>query len=303
MSPVAIFVYKRLKHTKELIKSLASNMLSEETDLFIFSDAAKTSIEKKDVELVRQFIHQNDYRKKFRNVMIIEEKKNKGLARSIIEGVEQIIEKYGEIIVLEDDLIVSENFLEYMNGALSFYEKCKDVWSISGYSFPMKSLVNYPHDIYYGYRGCSWGWATWKNRWEKVDWDVTSYNDFLQDKKWIKKFNRGGNDMAPMLKGQMEGKLDSWAIRWCFAQSNLNMMTVYPKKSLVENMGCDGSGTHSGNSKKFDTIRVQGSYKYRFEEVAIDKNIEKEFWKKYSDTLSKKIIRNFKKISKKLANQ
>lgn len=294
--PVALFVYKRLEHTKKMLESLAANTLSEQAELFVFSDAEKNAEEQDDVARVRQYVHQVDWQKKFGQVTIIEAKRNKGLAQSIIDGVTQIIEKYGRIIVLEDDLIVSEVFLEYMDSALAFYENIENVWSISGYSFPMKSLEYYPHDVYYGYRGCSWGWGTWRNRWEKVDWAVRDYRAFLQDKRWIKKFNRGGNDLTPMLKCQMEGKLDSWAVRWCFTQSNLDMFTIYPKDSLVENKGCDGTGTHCGENKLFDTVLRRENYKYRFEELLIDKRIAKEFWKRNSDTLDKKIRRNLRRI-------
>lgn len=296
MIPVALFVYKRLEHTRQIVESLAANTLSGQADLFVFSDAGRSIAEQEEVSLVRQYIHQTDWQKRFAQVTIIEAERNRGLARSIIDGVTQIIEKYGKIIVLEDDLVVSEIFLEYMDSALAFYKSSDNVWSISGYSFPMKSLVDYPHDVYYGYRGCSWGWGTWKDRWEKVDWNVTVYHDFILDRKWIHKFNRGGNDLAPMLQKQMEGKLDSWAVRWCFAQSNLDMFTIYPKNSLVENKGHDGSGTHCGNSRLFDTVLAERGVKYRFEELPIDKRITREFWRKNSDTLDKKIKRNLKKI-------
>lgn len=294
--PVALFVYKRLEHTKQTLESLVANTLSAETDLFIFSDAEKTVTEKEDVACVRQYIHQANWKKKFRQVTITEAENHKGLAHSIIDGVTQIIEEYGRIIVLEDDLVVSKTFLEYMNNALDFYENSENVWSVSGYSLPLKSLRNYSHDVYYGYRGCSWGWGSWKDRWEKVDWDVTCYSDFIRDSKWIKKFNRGGNDLTPMLKRQMKGELDSWAIRWCFAESNMNMITVYPKDSLVENRGRDRSGTHCGKDSLFDTELGEKDGEYRFEELLIDKKIAREFWKKNSDTLEKKIKRNLKKI-------
>lgn len=291
IAPVILFVYKRLDHTKEMIWSLIKNPLSAQTDLFIFSDAEKNITEKKEIILVRQYIKQMDLHKKFKKVTVIEAEKNKGLARSIIEGVTQVIDIYGKAIVLEDDLVVSDNFLEYMNDALDFYERDDSIWSITGYTFPMKSLIDYPHDIYYGYRGFSWSWGTWKDRWENVDWDVSVYDDFINDRKWIKRFNRGGKDLTPMLKMQMEGRLDSWAIRWCFAQSNLDMYTVYPKYSLVENRGCDNTGTHCGNTKIFDTVLMGKDHKYQFETLSVNKKIAREFLERFNDTMRKKIKR------------
>lgn len=298
VAPVVLFVYKRLSHTKNVITSLSQNIESKETILYIYSDAEKNINERKDVSLVRQYIHQVEWQKNFKEVIVIEAKKHNGLAKSIIDGVSQIIEIYKKIIVLEDDLILSNYFLKYMNNALEFYQNKDNIWSISGYSFPMKSIKKYPHDIYLGYRGCSWGWATWEDRWKKVDWDITVYDDFIRDKKWMRKFNRGGNDLTQMLKMQMNGELDSWAIRWSFTQSNLDMFTVYPRESLVENRGHDGTGTHCGNTKIFDTVLANKKDEYRFEELSINKKIMKEFWRKNSDTLNKKMRRGLKKILK-----
>ena len=290
-APVVLFVYNRLDHTMNVIESLQNNVLSEETDLYVFSDAAKTEKDNTKVEEVREYIKRTDWRKKFKKVEI-----NKGLAKSIIEGVTMILEEYGKVIVVEDDLVLSPYFLKYMNGALAYYQNVPEIWSISGYSFPMKQLKKYPHDVFYSYRGTSWGWATWKDRWSKTDWNVRNYQKFLQDKQWINRFKRGGSDLPGMLAAQMEGKINSWAIRWVFAQSNFNMFTIYPKKSYVLNDGCDGSGTHLGNTDEYDTEIQESGADCRFEILNVDKKIAREFWYKYSDTLDKKVVRNLKKI-------
>ena len=281
-----------------VIESLSKNLLADETDLYIFSDAAKTESGLEKVAAVREYIRRNDWRDSFKMVAIVEAEQNKGLAKSIIGGVTSILEKYGKVIVVEDDLVLSPYFLKYMNGALDYYKDVPDVWSVSGYSFPMRSLKNYPHDVFYSYRGCSWGWATWLDRWGKTDWEVMDYPQFMADKKWQKRFNRGGADLTGMLGMQMEGKINSWAIRWVFTQSNLGMYTVYPKNSYILNDGCDGSGTHVGATEEYSTNIEAGVLKCRFERLKIDKKISREFWYKYSDTLDKKIIRNLKKIFK-----
>src|SRR5699024_3409085 len=103
---------------------------------------------------------------------------NKGLANSVISGVTKVIDKFGKVIVIEDDLISSTDFLSYMNNALEFYEMNKSIWSISGYNIPIDIPSNYKHDVYLSYRGCSWGWATWKNRWNQTDWSVKDYDAF-----------------------------------------------------------------------------------------------------------------------------
>lgn len=298
-APVVLFVYNRLDHTMNVIESLKNNILADDTELYVFSDAAKTEKAQNSVEAVREYIRKTDWRKNFRSVTVVEAEKNKGLAKSIIGGVTGVLKKYGKVIVVEDDLVLSPHFLQYMNGALDYYQDAPEVWSISGYSFPMKSLKKYEHDVFYSYRGTSWGWATWLDRWEMTDWDVKDFPKLMGDKEWQKRFNRGGNDLTQMLKAQMEGRINSWAIRWVFTQSNLETYTVYPKYSYILNDGCDGSGTHVGNTEEYSTDIKYGVPECRFERLKIDKKIAKEFWYKYSDTLDKKIKRNLKKIFRK----
>ena len=296
LAPVVLFVYNRVDHTKRVIDTLSKNMLAKETDLYIFSDAAKTDNGIEKVNAVRTFINASEWHKNFKKVTLIQAEKNKGLAKSVIGGVSDIIEKYQKVIVIEDDLVLSPYFLSYMNDALEYYKKDEKIWAISGYSFPMRSLKGYDHDVFYSYRGCSWGWATWADRWSTVDWEVKDYAELLNDKEQQKLFNRGGNDLVNMLRLQMEGKIDSWAIRWVYAQSKQDMYTVYPKYSYLGNGGCDGSGTHSGKNDDYYTDICQSKEKCKFETLEINKTLAREFWRKYSDTLDKKIKRNLKKI-------
>ena len=303
LAPVVLFVYNRLDHTKGVIETLSKNRLAKETELFIFSDAAKTENGREKVESVRKYVHQKDWHGNFKQVTITEAEKNKGLARSVIGGVTELINKYGRVIVVEDDLVLSPYFLDYMNDALEFYEKEENIWAISGYSFPMKSLKKYPHDVFYSYRGCSWGWATWADRWNLTDWEVSSYERFSKDKEWQKRFNRGGGDLANMLRLQMEGQIDSWAVRWVFEQSNREMYTVYPKYSYLGNDGWDGSGTNCGIDRTFIVSNEHGIEKCNFEKLEIDKHITRDFYLKYTDTLDKKIKRNLKKIKTRILNR
>lgn len=296
LAPVVLFVYNRLDHTTNVIDSLRKNLLADQTDLYVFSDAAKSEKALEQVNAVREYIRKTDWRNSFQSVTVVEAEQNKGLAKSIIGGVTEILQNYGKVIVVEDDLVLSPYFLKYMNGALDYYKDAPEVWSISGYSFPMKSLKKYPHDVFYSYRGTSWGWATWLDRWVKTDWEVKDYQDFIQSKERQKHFNLGGADLTGMLGLQMEGKINSWAVRWVYTQSNLNMYTVYPKNSYILNEGCDGTGTNSGTHSELETDITDSVVECQFERLEIDKKIAREFWYKYSDTLDKKIKRNLKKI-------
>lgn len=300
LAPVVLFVYNRLDHTQEVIDTLSKNILAKDSELFVFSDAAKTENGREKVEAVRDYIHNVEWHEKFKKVSIIEAEKNKGLANSVIGGVTEIINQYQRVIVVEDDLVLSPYFLNYMNGALDYYEKDENIWSISGYSFPMKTMEKYPHDVFYSYRGCSWGWATWSDRWSLVDWEVKDYAKAAEDPAWVKRFNRGGGDLFEMLKAQMEGRIDSWAIRWCFTQSNLEKYTVYPKYSYLGNEGCDGSGTNCGFEGNITSMITREDVQCKFEKLQLDRKVLKEFYLYYTDTLDKKISRNLKKIKTKI---
>lgn len=303
LAPVVLFVYNRLDHTQHVVETLSRNHLAKESELYVFSDAAKNENASEKVEAVRSFIQEETWHEGFKNVTIVEAQKNKGLANSVIDGVSKIIEQYGRVIVVEDDLVLSPFFLDYMNGALDFYENEENIWSISGYSFPMKSMKHYPHDVFYSYRGCSWGWATWSDRWKTVDWDVKDYRKASGDSEWIRRFNRGGGDLFGMLQAQMEGKIDSWAIRWCFAQCNQEKYTIYPKYSYLGNDGCDGSGTNCGYEDSTSSAIEREAFQCRYEKLQLDKKVVREFYLYYTDTLKKKIVRNIKKIAGKIRSK
>ena len=292
LAPIVIFTYARPEHTKNMIETLAKNNLAKKSEVFIFSDNAKKEIYKENVEKVRKYINTIPNKGMFKNVTIIEAEKNKGLANSVIEGVTKIINRYGKVIVLEDDLVVSTTFLDYMNDALEFYSTDNRIWSISGYNLPIEIPKKYKHEIYLSYRGCSWGWATWKDRWNNVDWKVVDYNKFKHSVSRRKKINRGGNDMAQMLDCQMKGKCDSWAIRWCYEQSKKDMLTIYPVKSLVTNQGLDGSGTHSGDIRTFDVKHYEIVPKLE-KNIVLNKEITKEFKNKFDEGFNQRIIEIF----------
>ncbi|KTD88414.1 sugar transferase [Paenibacillus etheri] len=292
LAPVLIFVYARPEHTKQTIESLSSNYLASETDLFIFSDAPKNEKSIEMVKLVRDYIDTIPDKKIFRSVKIIKSEVNKGLANSIISGVSEIVKLNGQVIVLEDDLITSPDFLNYMNDALKFYENDKKIWSISAYTFDLEFPDKYKSEIYLSYRACSWGWATWKDRWDTVDWKVTDYKTFKKDKRLRDKFNRGGRDMSGMLDAQIAGKIDSWAIRWCYSQFKSDMFTVYPRVSRVRNIGLDGSGTHSGISTRYDTTLNKSTKKCEFDHPELNDIILRLFKDRFGTRFEYFIIWN-----------
>lgn len=291
-APVVLFVYNRLDATKATIECLKENYGAKESDLYIFSDNARKESQQEKVNLVREYIHTVTG---FKTVKIIEAEKNKGLAKSVISGVTEIINQYGRVIVLEDDILTSKCFLKYMNDALAYYETNDKIWSISGYHFPFKIPDTYKHSVYYFYRSSSWGWATWKNRWNTIDWSVKDYSRYKYNPFMICGFCKGGTDLDKMLRYQMEGKIDSWAIRWCFAQFMQNRWTVYPIHSLVNNIGTDGTGTHCDPTSARFQINIDNDFHYKFiESTEIDSDIARRFKK----TVDRSIVRKIKRILK-----
>ncbi|HEE9033205.1 MULTISPECIES: glycosyltransferase [Bacillus cereus group] len=291
LAPVIIFVYNRPEHTIKTIEALSENELARESDVFIFSDAAKNEASFEKVKAVRDYIDTIEEKKYFKSLTIKKAQENKGLAKSVMNGVSEIINKYGKVIVLEDDLITTPDFLAYMNEGLNYYDALEKVWSISGYNIPIRFPKSYKSDIYYSYRGCSWGWATWKNRWDQVDWDVKDYIEFKKNRRLRNQFNRGGRDMSNMLDAQMEGKIDSWAIRWCYTQSKKNMFTVYPVKSRVRNIGLDGSGTHSGITSHYNVEIDQSLRKCIFNNPELNQEILRNFQNHYGSRLNYYLIK------------
>ena len=279
-APICLFTYNRLSETQQTVKALSNNYLATESELFIFSDGPKNQYTKDKVADVRYYL---PFITGFKSVEIIESPVNKGLANSIIDGVTQIIEKCGRVIVLEDDLITSPNFLNFMNQALDFYNDNEKIFSISGYTMDLPSLKKHVKDYYLGYRASSWGWGTWIDRWHGVNW-LSDYNSFKWDLLKQIKFMRGGSDMPYMLLKQVKGEIDSWAIRWCYHQFKMDQLTIFPNKSKVINIGFGDSATHTKRTKRFTAILDNG-YKtdFKFDHTPLkNSKLVKEFRNRFS---------------------
>lgn len=239
-APIALFVYNRPGHACRLIESLRRNVLSRESELFIFSDAPTSAADVESVGLVRHYIRKIDG---FKSVALVEREQHYGLARSIIDGVTAVTQRHGRIIVLEDDLIVTPHFLEFMNHALESYADEQPVIQISGYMFPV--TVEIEEDALFFPLTTSWGWATWQRAWDWFDSDATGYARVKSDQALRRRFNLdGAYDYFSMLEDQLAGRVDSWAVRWQLVAFLRGALTLYPRYSLTVNAGFDGSGTH-----------------------------------------------------------
>lgn len=275
-APICLFTYNRLEETKQTVVSLQANFLAKDSELFVFSDGPKNKSSCCKIQAVRDYLKSIEG---FKSVTIYESNVNKGLAKSVIEGVSRLLAKSDKVIVMEDDLVSTPNFLDFMNQALNFYQKNKKIISISGYTMNLPSLKNSSKDFYFGYRASSWGWGVWKDRWIAIDWDVNDYRNFIKDKKAVRDFKKGGSDMPRMLRKQMEGKIDSWAIRFCYHQFKNKMLTLFPTISKLESIGFSKDATHTSGTKRFFTpIDKSHKIEFNFENFKmIDPQLAKEF--------------------------
>ena len=299
LSPVVVFVYNRPKHTEIVLQSLSECQYADQTVLYIFADQAKNENAREKVEQVRHIIRQDVWKEKFLQVHVIEAEKNKGLANSVISGVTQVISQYGKVIVVEDDNRVAPDFLDYMNRALQFYQSNSRIGIIGGYTVPIKFPSDYNKDIFAMGRTSSYAWATWLDRWEKVDWEVKDYAQFHKDKHAQHQFAEYGEDRPYILEKQVNGKMNSWAIRFSYAMFKNNWISILPVKTRVENIGFDNSGVHNVSQDTQSLVKIESNLSpVVFENVEIDPNIKKRFVKLFKIPFSIKVKRSIKEILK-----
>ncbi len=283
-APIVLFVYNRADHFSKTYSALAKCPEAKESELFVFSDGAKNEKAVTGVEEVRSFARIAEKSGDFKNVTVTESPVNKGLAASVISGVTEIINRYGNVIVVEDDCVVSPYFLKFMNGALEYYQNNKKIGSIAGYTPMLKLPDDYNNDIFAAYRSCSCVWATWKDRWQGVDWELENVKDFYKSPQLIHRLNSNGSDRFIRLYRQTKGNGSSWSVRFGAHLVKNNLITVYPRYSYNSNIGCDESGVHS-KSDDAEKMRVDLSEAKEnpvFIDVEIDGRIQKIMKKHYS---------------------
>lgn len=271
-APVVLFAFNRAEALKESLASLEKNPGAEMTDLFVFIDGPRDEAEREKVDKVADVVNGSWA---FRTVTVSQSPVNRGLGPSIIRGVSEVIEKFGRAIVVEDDLVVTRDFLHWMNYGLEKYETVGKVFSVCGYTNKVSVPAGYQYDGYFAPRSSSWGWATWKDRWESVDWDPSGE----QIRRDAVAFNRwGGSDCAKMLMDWREGRNKSWAIRFCYSEFLQGKVSLFPVNSHVDpSFGFDGEGT---NCKKYTRFRWDmgnaGCREYRLpEEVTVNRSLRR----------------------------
>ena len=291
-SPIALFVYNRPEHTRRTLKFLKENLLADESRLFIFSDGAATAKDIERVNEVREIIKNTEG---FKKVEIIERATNAGLANSIIEGVTKLVKEYGKVIVFEDDLISSPYTLQYFNDALNKYQNMSKVMHIGAYMYHLQN-ENLPETFFYR-AATSWGWATWDRAWKHFEPDIDTLMKQFDAHKRFKFSIEGAMNFWRQMQEFKTGRNNSWAIRWYASIFLKNGLTLNPTHSLVNNIGHDGSGVHSGLNDIYNVVINPKPITYFPDQL--HENVEvfnavKNFLKNRKGTLIQRIIRFIK---------
>ncbi|WP_406656578.1 hypothetical protein V7O62_12060 [Methanolobus sp. ZRKC2] len=287
-TPIALFIYNRPEHSRKTLESLVNNSEFADSSLYIFCDGAKSEKDIDSVQATRELIHSYE----LENAKIIESKHNKGLAQSLVDGINYIFREHDRIVVLEDDCVSSSDFIHFMNTCLSNYESNERVMNVSAYCPPIEIPEDYPYDIFFSYRFSSWGWGTWKRAWKNYSRDPHML-DIIEDSSVIKKkIDRAGLDLYPMLKRQVNGKLNSWAVFWAVNIIMNDGLSISPVRSRITNIGHDGSGTHCRTDEKYNVqIQNQKPRKISFPESIIPhERIVKEYYNFHTGTLFKQML-------------
>lgn len=248
LAPVGISVYGRVNHLKQTIAALLQNDLSDQSDVFFFSDAPRPGDEERVAE-VRDYLHQV---KGFKSVSVIERTTN-GRTVNNRTGMEYLLDKYGKMIWLEEDIVTAPGFLSFMKQALERYASHPDVISITGYVPPIKIPEQYEYDAFFLKRFNAWGFGTWRNKFYPLAFSVdpSSFASVLRDRKSLAVLRENGDDLVPMIEMESAGKIDALDVKVMFYQYQKGLYTLYPVQSYVQNIGHDGSGVHCGVSSRF----------------------------------------------------
>ena len=246
-APVVVYTYDRLIHLKRTIEALKKNHLANHTDLFIVSDGPRNINSKSKIDKIREY---GDSITGFNSVNRIYRDKNLGAFESIRSAEHAVISDYGTIISMEDDIVTSENYLDFMNSGLSYFKDVNNIITISGYCHPIK--INNDYDSWMNMWHCPWGYATWKNKYLLIDKENNPYLKIKKDYRANKKILKYGNFVEDVLISDFEGKIAALDARICGEMLLRDWYTVMPSVSKVRNIGCDGSGLHSEATNKFD---------------------------------------------------
>ncbi len=269
LAPIAFFCFNRADKTKLALEALVKNHLAKDSEIYIFCDGPRNIKDLSHIEEVHKVVESF---KGFKKKHVFKREINYGPQFSIIYGINQVFEKHNSIIVIEDDIITSKDFLKFINNSLEFYKDEKNIWCVTGFNYP-NSLISYPknykEDIFFVKgKNASWGWGGWKDRWQKIDFDVKDYEAFKQNPESIKSFNRAGSNMFDMLRMQKEGRIKAWDIQMCYAMFKNSGYALHPIKPITKNIGFDASGTHTESNQDITNFDFENFSDFKLKKLS-----------------------------------
>jgi len=272
LAPIGMSVYARLDHVKQAINALRSNTIANKSRLHIFSDGPRHGDEAA-VKAMRDYVSTIDG---FDDVVIIERDNNSRIHNNR-GGQKFLLDKFGKVIWMEEDIVTQRGFLEFMNNALDFYENDERIFSITGYAPPYELPGDYRSDVFFMRRFCAWGFGTWRNRYSKINPVINKeeYYEKITNRKFYNKLRSGGHDIPRMIDADVHGRIDALDVKIMYQQALCEWYTVYPRKSLVQNIGHDGSGLHCCATDRFNHDELWSKLsEFKFpEQIALDNRI------------------------------
>ena len=296
---IAIFAFNRPELLHRTLTALAANDLADKASVTFFCDGPRREKDEPGTRAVRELAKK---KQGFAAVEVVERPKNMGCAASVIDGLMEMFRLHERVIVIEDDIVTSPHTLRFLSEGLARYADSENVFNIAAWTPPhiARDLpVDYPYDVYAIPRFNCWGWASWRDRFQDIDWSVKDYQTFKNSPQLSKAFNAGGDDLSPMLDRQMEGKINSWAIRADYARFKKNMVGINPVRSYALNIGM-GSGTHTTTATTYwdSDISLAVEHPRFMAEVSVDHRIHKIYHACYSGQRHSLPARALKKIYK-----
>ncbi|QSZ41230.1 sugar transferase [Sulfurimonas aquatica] len=283
LAPIALSVYNRLDHLKKTVSALKDNTLASESELYIFSDGPMTGDEES-INKVRQYIKTIDG---FKSIHITEREYNSRQYNNR-QGMRQLLDNYGKLIYIEDDIVTSKFFLQFMNDALDKYENVKNVTSICGYTSPIEIPQDYPYDVIVDPIACIWGFGIWKDRFDEINWKITDFEDFCKNPSNLIELDNLGKCFKELMEAEHLGVLDAMDIKLMYQQFKNKHYTITPKYSLVNNIGWDGSGDTCAPTTRFNVDLSKVKHNLNVSVNAKVDNKVLDNLKKFRDTPSEK---------------
>ena len=305
MLPIVIFAFNRPALLQRTLTALAANDFADKAILTVFCDGPRHEKDEPGTRAVRELAKKAQG---FAAVEVVERPKNMGCAASVIDGLTEMFRLHERLIVIEDDIVTSPYTLRFLSEGLARYADNKKVFNIAAWTPPHITRnipASYPYDVYAIPRfNCSGGWASWRDRFQDIDWDVKDYQDFKNSSQLRKAFNIGGADLSPMLDMQMEGKINRWAIRADYARFKKNMVGINPVRSYALNIGM-GSGTHTTTATTYwdSDISLAVEHPHFMDDISVDRRIRKISHACYSGQKRSLPVRAINKLSRILSGK